>query len=64
MRHFASAQYWDRLAGGDTGHLFLASGGPVCADRISNCPLTVVNSSIPRTEFYIVTFLKIIKDLL
>ena len=39
MRHLASAQYWDRPAGGDTGHLSLAFGGPVCADRISNCPL-------------------------
>ena len=39
MRHLASAQYWDRPAGGDTGRLFLAFGRPVCADRISNCPL-------------------------
>ena len=39
MCHLVSAQYWDRPAGGDTGHLFLAFGGPVCADRISNCPL-------------------------
>ena len=39
MRHLASAQYWDRPAGGDTGRLFLAFGGPVCTDRISNCPL-------------------------
>ena len=39
MRHLASAQYWDWLAGGDTGRLFLAFGGPVCADRISICPL-------------------------
>ena len=29
----------DRLAGGDTGRLFLTFGGPVCADRISYCPL-------------------------
>ena len=29
----------DRPAGGDTGRLFLAFGGPVCADRISYCPL-------------------------
>ena len=29
----------DRPAGGNTGRLFLAFGGPVCADRISNCPL-------------------------
>ena len=29
----------DRPAGGDTGRLFLAFGRPVCADRISNCPL-------------------------
>ena len=39
MRHLANAQYWDRPAGGNTGHLFLAFGGPVCADQISNCPL-------------------------
>ena len=39
MRHLASAQYWDQPAGGDTGCLFLAFGGPVCANRISNCPL-------------------------
>ena len=29
----------DRPAGRNTGRLFLAFGGPVCADRISNCPL-------------------------
>ena len=29
----------DRPAGGNTGRLFLAFGGPVYADRISNCPL-------------------------
>ena len=34
-RHLGSAQYY----GGNTGRLFLAFGGPVCADRISNCPL-------------------------
>ena len=34
-----SAQYWAGLAGGDTGRLFLMFGGPVCADRISYCPL-------------------------
>ena len=39
MRHFASAQYWDRPAVGDTGRLFLAFGGLVCADRNSICPL-------------------------
>ena len=39
MHHLASAQYWNRRAGGDTEHLFLVFGGPVCADRISNCPL-------------------------
>ena len=38
-RHLGSAQYWDWPAGGNTGRLFLAFGGPVCADRISNCPL-------------------------
>ena len=39
MRHLASALYWDRPAGGNTGRLFLMFDGPVCADRISNCPL-------------------------
>ena len=39
MRHLANAQYWDRPAGGNTGRLFLAFGGPVCADQFSNCPL-------------------------
>ena len=39
MRHLANAQYWDRPAGGNTGRLFVAFGGPVCADRFSNCPL-------------------------
>ena len=39
MRHLANAQYSDRPAGGNTGRLFLAFGGPVCADRFSNCPL-------------------------
>ena len=29
----------DRPAGGNTGRLFLAFGGPVCADRLSYCPL-------------------------
>ena len=29
----------DRLAGGNTGRVFLTFGGPVCADRNSNCPL-------------------------
>ena len=38
-RHLASAQYWTGLAGGNTGRLFLTFGGPVRADRISNCPL-------------------------
>ena len=28
-----------RPACGNTGRLFLAFGGPVCADRFSNCPL-------------------------
>ena len=39
MCHLANAQYWDRPAGGNTGRLFLAFGGPVCADQISNCQL-------------------------
>ena len=39
MRYLANAQYWDRPAGGNTGRLFLAFGGLVCADRTSNCPL-------------------------
>ena len=29
----------DRPAGGNTGCLFLVFGRPVCADRISYCPL-------------------------
>ena len=29
----------DRPAGGNTGRLFLTFSGPVCTDRISNCPL-------------------------
>ena len=29
----------DRPAGGNTGRLFLAFGGPVCTDQISYCPL-------------------------
>ena len=37
--HLTSAQHWDRPAGGNTARLFLTFGGPVCADRISNCPL-------------------------
>ena len=32
MRHLANAQYWDRPAGGNTGGLFLAFGGPVCTE--------------------------------
>ena len=39
MRHLANAQYRDWPAGGNTGRLFLAFGGSVCADRISSCPL-------------------------
>ena len=39
MRHLANAQYWDPPAGGNTRRLFPAFRGPVCADRISNCPL-------------------------
>ena len=32
------------LVGGNTGRLFLAFGWPVCADRISNCPLDRVST--------------------
>ena len=39
MRHLVNAKYWDQPAGGHTGRLFLVFGGPVCTDRISNCPL-------------------------
>ena len=39
MRNLANVQYWDRPAGGNTERLFLAFGGPVCANQISNCPL-------------------------
>ena len=35
----------DQPASGNTGRLFLAFGGPVCADRISNCPLDRVLTS-------------------
>ena len=38
-RHLASAQSKDRLAGGDTGRLFLTFGGPVSPTGVSNCPL-------------------------
>ena len=38
-RHLGSIHNWDRPAVGNTGRLFLAFGGPVCTDRISNCPL-------------------------
>ena len=38
--HLGNTQYWDRPASIlYTGCLFLAFGRPVCADRISNCPL-------------------------
>ena len=46
MRHLVSAQYWDRPAGGNTGRLFLMFGGPVCAGRMSNCPLDRVINCI------------------
>ena len=39
VRHLASAQSKDRLAGGDTGRLFLTFGGPVSPTGVSNCPL-------------------------
>ena len=39
MRHLVNAQYWTGLAGGNTGRLSPTYGGPVCADRISNCPM-------------------------
>ena len=39
MRHLVSAQYWTSLASGNTGHLSLSLGGPVCTDQIRNCPL-------------------------
>ena len=39
MLHLANAQYCTGLTGGSTGCLFLMFGGPVYADRISNCPL-------------------------
>ena len=34
-RQEANAQYRDQPAGGNTGRLFLAFGGPVCANRFS-----------------------------
>ena len=60
MRHLANAQYWDRPAGGNTGRLFLAFGGPVCADRFSNCPLDRVLTYknliyLLNLQFYVVT---------
>ena len=39
MRHLVNAQYWTTPAGGNTGRLFLSSGGSVSADWISNCLL-------------------------
>ena len=36
MHHLVSAQYWNRPASGNTGHIFLTFGG------ISNCPLATV----------------------
>ena len=35
----SNAQYLTGPAGGNTRRLFLLFGGPVCADRISKCPL-------------------------
>ena len=75
MRHLAYAQYWDQPAGGNTGRLFLAFGGPVCADRISNCPLDRVLTyknliyllnlqiSIFKERWPILSFKKKIKNL-
>ena len=48
MRHLASAQEWDWPAGGNTGRLFLTFGGPVCADWISNCPLSELVNKITK----------------
>ena len=42
--HLANAQYYAGPAGGNTGRFFLSFGGPVCTDRISNCPLDRVFS--------------------
>ena len=37
MRPLENAQ-WDLQAGENTGRILLLFGGPVCTDRISNCP--------------------------
>ena len=39
VRHATWRVHSTGPAGGDTGRLFLTFGGPVRADRISNCPL-------------------------
>ena len=54
----------DRPASGNTGRLFLAFGRPVCADRISNCPLDrvltyknliyLLNLQFFSTEFFLI----------
>ena len=55
----------DRPAGGNTGRLFLAFGGPVCADRISNCPLDRVLTYknliyLLNLQFYVYFIFKIL----
>ena len=58
MRHLASVLYWDRPTGGDTGRLFLAFGGPVCADQISNCPLDRVLTFKTLIYLYLIYLFK------
>ena len=53
-----SAQYLDRPTGGNTGRLLLAFGGPVCADRISNCPLDRMYKYI-HIHFLLLLFLEL-----
>ena len=56
MRNLANAQYWSDPAGGNTGHLFLAFGKPVYADRLTNCPLgkmSIRNKKVTVLHFII-----------
>ena len=39
MHHLANVQNMTGPASLNTGQLFMSFGRPVCADRISNCPL-------------------------
>ena len=39
MSRFLPRKEAGHVTSGDTGCLFLCLAGPVCADRIANCPL-------------------------